>query len=365
VRGGLIAFSGMPLDDGALELFVYHVATNRLFRITSTQGINDELADLTALPDGRFRVVWDDGIIVWPNHVRNVYGVTFTLPDIAAPVIECGAADGMWHPDNVNIGCTADDADSGLEDEGDASFDLTTSVVAGEEWANAFTSSREICDTALPQPNCATAGPIGGSKIDRRAPSVTVNMPAVAGTYTVGQVVTADYSCSDGGSGMQSCAGPVASGQAIDTATVGAKTFAVTGTDNVGHSTTVNVAYTVAPRPTFIFGGFLPPVDPLPTFNSMKAGGAVPVRFSLGGNYGLNIFAAGYPQSQRINCTSSAPLDDIEQTVTAGQSTLSYDAATNVYSYIWKTDKTWAGTCRQLVVTFTDGSTYHANFKFK
>lgn len=116
---------------------------------------------------------------------------------------------------------------------------------------------------------------------------------------------------------------------------------------------------------SFDFGGFLQPVDPYPTFNSMKAGAAVPVKFSLGGFQGLDIFAAGYPKSETIVCGSTTLEDGIEQTVTAGGSNLSYDASSDVYTYIWKTDKAWAGTCRQLVIQFSDFSLHYANFKFK
>ena len=117
---------------------------------------------------------------------------------------------------------------------------------------------------------------------------------------------------------------------------------------------------------TFAFGEFLQPVDPYPTFNIMKAGAAVAVKFSLDGFRGMSIFAAGYPRSLNINCTNSALQDDIEQTVNAGGSSLSYDAATDRYSYIWKTDKSWAGTCRQLIVRFSDSTRteQYANFKF-
>ena len=51
--------------------------------------------------------------------------------------------------------------------------------------------------------------------------------------------------------------------------------------------------------------------------------------------------------------------------MTAGNSSLTYDATTGQYSYTWKTDKGWANTCRQLVVTLADGTQYLANFKFK
>jgi hypothetical protein len=35
------------------------------------------------------------------------------------------------------------------------------------------------------------------------------------------------------------------------------------------------------------------------------------------------------------------------------------------YVYVWKTDKSWVGNCRQLQVKLTDGSLHVANFIFK
>jgi len=58
-------------------------------------------------------------------------------------------------------------------------------------------------------------------------------------------------------------------------------------------------------------------------------------------------------------------VDGIEQTVTAGSSSLSYDVSLDQYTYVWKTDKGWTGTCRQLVVKLNDGRFYRANFIFK
>ena len=97
----------------------------------------------------------------------------------------------------------------------------------------------------------------------------------------------------------------------------------------------------------------------------MQAGKGVPVKFSLSGDRGLAIFAAGYPKSSPIACDSTAMVDGIEQTVTAGASSLSYDPGSDVYTYVWKTDKAWARTCRQLVLKLKDDSSHHANFTFK
>jgi len=112
------------------------------------------------------------------------------------------------------------------------------------------------------------------------------------------------------------------------------------------------------------FAGFFQPVDSLPTLNSAKAGSTIPVKFGLGGNYGLALFDVGSPKSQTIACSTSAAVDDIEETVTAGASSLSYDATSGRYNYVWKTDKAWAGTCRQLILNLNDGTIQRANFKF-
>ncbi len=135
-------------------------------------------------------------------------------------------------------------------------------------------------------------------------------------------------------------------------------TLTVTDEDGgIGSDTlTVNVLYA--------FTGFFQPVDNLPTLNVVNAGQAIPVKFSLGGDYGLNIFAAGYPSSSAVTCGATAE-DAVEETVTAGNSSLSYSAGDGQYTYVWKTNTSWAGTCRTLVVKLNDGTYHRANFKFK
>jgi hypothetical protein len=54
------------------------------------------------------------------------------------------------------------------------------------------------------------------------------------------------------------------------------------------------------------------------------SGSSIPVKFSLGGNQGLAIFAAGYPVSSPVPCDASEPGAVIEETVNAGGSSLSY-----------------------------------------
>ena len=107
------------------------------------------------------------------------------------------------------------------------------------------------------------------------------------------------------------------------------------------------------------FDGFFKPVHNLPTMNAVHAGQAVPVRFSLTGNHGLAIFAAGSPRIEFVSCTTLVPQST--QSTTGG---LTYKASSDQYTYTWKTDRAWRGTCGFLRVEFNDGTTRSALFMF-
>jgi hypothetical protein len=115
---------------------------------------------------------------------------------------------------------------------------------------------------------------------------------------------------------------------------------------------------------TWPFGGFQSPVDPLPALNSAKAGSAIPVKFSLGGNRGLAIFASGYPKAVAITCPGGA-VAPIEELAAGSTSGLTYDATADRYQYTWKTEKSQAGKCYRLDLKFVDGQLFSANFQLK
>lgn len=87
-------------------------------------------------------------------------------------------------------------------------------------------------------------------RLDQTPPNVTITTPASGATFVVGTTVRATYACTDALSGTASCAGPVPSGSAIDTAAVGVFTFSVTGTDLAGNATTTAVTYAVVSAAT-------------------------------------------------------------------------------------------------------------------
>ncbi|MGH3088542.1 MAG: Ig-like domain-containing protein, partial [Rubrobacteraceae bacterium] len=95
------------------------------------------------------------------------------------------------------------------------------------------------------------------SAIDVMNPGITITTPAEGAEYTLDQDVKADYTCNDeaGGSGLKSCAGPVANGAAIDTSSLGTKSFTVNAEDNAGNKSALTRTYEVireTTRPTVI-----------------------------------------------------------------------------------------------------------------
>jgi hypothetical protein len=279
--------------------------------------------------------------------------ITGNKVDKKAPAVSCAAADGLWHANDVSIACTASDSGSGLGNPADAGFSLTTNVPAGTEDANASTDSHAVADAVG---NSATAGPIAGNKVDKKAPTITCNSPTPV-FYLNQAPANVNGVAVDGGSGpaSQALSAPA------DTSSVlgNPKSVTLNASDNVGNSSSKQCGYSVV----FNFHGFFQPVDNVPTMNRVNAGSAVPVKFDLSGDQGLNIFAAGYPKTKMISCTDSSPLDDIESTVTAGGSSLNY--GNGQYVYVWKTEKSWAGQCRELDVLLVDGTMHSAKFRFK
>ena len=107
--------------------------------------------------------------------------------------------------------------------------------------------------------------------------------------------------------------------------------------------------------------GFLPPIANPPAANHVNAGQTIPVKFSLGGDLGLTVFADGSPASAPCVSGPSEPAE------TAGKSGLHYDAASGTYNFLWQTKKEWTGTCRRLTVTLNGGgiAPYEAVFIFR
>ena len=200
-----------------------------------------------------------------------------------------------------------------------------------------------IQDTLAPNISCP-ANVVVSLPPNSTATSMVVNYPAVTATDSCSSSVTVNSTPASG-----------------TTFPLGTTTVNATANDGNGHTSQCSFTVTVQ----YDFAGFFPPVANLPAVNIVQAGRGIPVKFSLSGNKGLGIFAAGSPSSGSIPCNSSDPAAVLDATVTAGASSLNYDSTSDQYIYVWKTEPGWAGTCRQLVVQLNDGSIHRANFRFK
>jgi hypothetical protein len=200
-----------------------------------------------------------------------------------------------------------------------------------------------------------------GFAIDTTDPTVLITTPPPGAVYHLNQVVKAEFTCADAGSGPATCTGTPANGAALDTSSLGTKTITVTATDVVGNTSTLTRTYQVV----YDFQGFFDPVKNPPALNAQRAGSVIPMKFSLGGNQGLNIFASGFPKSQQINCRTQALMGSATST-TAQPPGLKYIASSNSYEYLWATDGKWKGTCRAFFLGLKDRPplSIRADFRF-
>jgi len=153
--------------------------------------------------------------------------------DRKAPVVSCATADGDWHAADASVHCTATDGGSGVS-PGDEGFDLTTSVAANTETANASTGTRNVTDMVG---NSATAGPVAGNKVDKKAPAVTCG--TADGSWHADNV-SIHCTATDGGSGVESgdASFSLSTAVAADNETEDAQTDSREVADKVGNKAT-------------------------------------------------------------------------------------------------------------------------------
>jgi hypothetical protein len=203
----------------------------------------------------------------------------------------------------------------------------------------------------------------GCAPSDSTAPAIELRSPRDGAVYRLDEQVVADYGCADepGGSGVASCVGTVADGAALDTTSVGEQSFRVEAADSAGNTAAARSAYRVA----YDFEGFLWPVRNRPHVNLWRAGALVPIRFELGGDQGLEVIEDGWPQVAQVECGSGAEPAHGEQARHPRWSReLVYRDRSARYIFRWRTERGWAGSCRQLMLKLADGTVKRADFEF-
>lgn len=198
---------------------------------------------------------------------------------------------------------------------------------------------------------------------DESAPAIDLRSPLDGAVYLLDEEVAADFSCADepGGSGIASCVGTVADGASLDTSSVGEKDFRVDAADAAANTAVARSVYRVA----YDFEGFLWPVRNRPLVNHWRAGAPVPIRFELGGDQGLDVIDEGWPQVAQFECGSGdEPAEGEPARHPRWFRELVYRERQGRYVFLWRTEREWAGSCRQFMLKLTDGTVKRADFQF-
>jgi hypothetical protein len=141
-------------------------------------------------------------------------------------------------------------------------------------------------------------------------------------------------------------------GQPIDSGSIGTKQFLVFAADQAGNPVYRSAWY----RVIFPFNGFAPPIA-ASGWTDVKAADGVPLKFSLGGDYGLDVLTAA--MQQQVDCASGDAVDP----ASPASGAFTYNASLARYMYAWAGNKAWAGTCRSVTLTLSDGTTHRADFR--
>jgi plastocyanin len=182
--------------------------------------------------------------------------------------------------------------------------------------------------------------------VDRTPPRITIVSPAEGAQYTVGDPITPSYSCQDDGDGSRvSC-----TATPVDTSP-GTHRFTVSSVDSAGNASSASTTYAVR----YPFDGFSSPLVAEPASTTFRAGDTVPAKFSLRGNRGPNVLARAAWRPCSAGTTDSSP----------ASGSFGYSAGPDRYTFQWSTDKSWSGSCKELLLTLQDGSTHAAYVGFR
>jgi len=178
--------------------------------------------------------------------------------------------------------------------------------------------------------------------IDTTPPVITIATPADGAVYILNQVVPADWSAADeaGGSGLASATGTVPSGDPIDTATVGEKTFTVTATDNAGNSDTKTITYYVH----YGFNGLLSPYQAWP--KAFKINSSIPLKWQYTDADGNVVDSSAANPSIDIKPWVLGDVPSYGDPIVVddpGSSGLRYDTLTMTWQFNWQTKGLTAG----------------------
>jgi alpha-tubulin suppressor-like RCC1 family protein len=201
---------------------------------------------------------------------------------------------------------------------------------------------------------------LGDAADDDEGPEIVITVPSQGQIFTVGEIVDAQFSCIDGGSGVRSCEAqePIR----LDTSP-GPHSFTIVAFDNAGNRSEATVAYSAR----YDTDGFEDPVRNLPIVNEVSPGRTIPLKFELrrhDGSLVTDLSAVAGLASVPYPCNSSDPAEPADQQLFAsGKTELRLVGGT--FQYNWQTERQWRGTCREVQIKIEDGNVLRARFRFR
>lgn len=264
-----------------------------------------------------------------------------TPPTISGAPTTLPNANG-WYNTDVVVNFTASDGISGIDT-------VTPDITISTDGVN-----QSVVGTATDVAGNSNSTTVSGINIDKTPPLVTINTPVNGGMYILNQTLIANWSAEEPLSGVALATGTVPNGAAIDTSTVGTRTFSVTASSNSGNTVVKTLSYTIA----YNFLGIIQPIR-ADGSSIFKPGRTVPVKFRIADANG------NYMSTAIANLTYQKITDEILGTVEEAVSTSSanegntfrYDNTDNLYIFNLGTEGMNTGTY-QLNINLDDGTTH-------
>lgn len=298
-----VPYAGTIPNEGALRLLHFH---------------DEAWVDITA-PDSPDTV---NNRICGRTDSFSVFAVVADVAPPAASPAQSPAANGAgWNKTDVTVDWHWTD------NAGPAAIDASNCTTS-------TTSSSEGSALAIGATCQDRAGNIGQASyvvaVDKTPPTLSASVSPGSIFLNGSASVTSGAADSLSGLFVDDCG-------ALDTTTPGAKTVTCTATDKAGNNNSASATYVV----TYVFGGFLAPVNDAPVVNTGKAGRTYPLKWQLRDANNAYISSLGAVTSITYKATSCSefsgdPTNALETSTTGGTS-LRYDVASNQYQYNWAT----------------------------
>lgn len=351
-------FSAKPGDIIRIVAYDYYGVLEWLSPIWLHDVMTGQKTKLTDGVPGQRVTKWGEVFFDQTFVIPNIDGV----PPITNIMLDGTLGQNNWYTSNVQVTISATDNEGGSGvAKTEYSFDGINWTLYTESFTINTEGTRKLYYRSVDNAGNVEQIKEQVIKIDKTPPQLIINTPTDGGEYLFNQNILADWSADDYISGLASATGTVTNGQAVDTSTVGIKTFNVVAADNAGNQITKTVTYYVI----YKYSGILPPVK-TDGSSVFRLGSTVPVKFQLQDASGIfvNNAVAKLYVAKIDNGIVGEEKEAISTSAAATGNLFRYDNTENQYIFNLATKGLSAGTW-QLRISLDDGTSKYVNISLK